>query len=447
MVKLVNRAKMKVASGGASTLTLGLACDGYQSFAAAGVVDQDKLRYTITDGDEWEIGVGTYTASGTTLARAVTESSNSGNAITCSSEAEIFVTMAAEDFTDNAAPIFANTIPSSLDVGAGSVSTINAAAVDDFSFPVSYSFDAYSGSTVYNASSLPPQIASVGINQTTGVFTLTASSNASHAGSLNFRVRASDGVRTAAKTITYTLNFLPTSGLVGYYDMKDYAAYSGSWADTSGTYNTSGSSNGPNLTVSSSLTTYNASGTGGIASLTLAAGTNAVKAGPSYPTNLTNTSSPYDNTVVMILAKPASQTSFYLMATSTSQGYALLGSSGSSTSLATGTSLTGSWVHPAANTTSKVYIDKVDATAYTENEVLNAFASTANADKYHSVVLTNGHFLNGWSTGNIHPALVTMGPIGELRAVVFYDRALTASEVVGIHGYFASDYSSSEMIQ
>jgi len=446
MVKLVNRAKMKVASGGAGVLTLGQACDGYQSFAAAGVTDQNKLRYTITDGDDWEIGIGTYTASGTTLARAPTESSNSGNAITCGALAEIFVTMAAEDFTDNAAPIFAHTIPSLIEVGGGSVSTINAQAVDDFGFPVSYSFDAHIGTTVYTESNLPPQLSSVSINQTTGVYSLTASSSPSNAGSHNFRVRASDGVRTAAKTVVYTLNFLPTSGLVGYYDMKDYSG-SGSWQDTSGSYNTSGNSNGPNLTISSSLTTYNSSGTGGIPSLTLAAGSNAVSVGPSYPTNLTSTSSPYDNTVVMIFAKPASQTSFYLMATTTSEGYALYGGSGSSTSLRTGTSLTGFWVHAAAKTTSKVYIDKVDATAYTTNEILNAFASTANADKYHSLVLTHGHFLNGWSTGNIHPALVTLGPIGELRAVVFYDRALTSGEVAGIHGYFASDYSSSEMIQ
>lgn len=448
MVKLVNRAKMAVASGGAGTLTLGAAPNGYQTFAAAGVSTGDYIRYTIEDGSNWEVGLGYYNATGPTLARStIHESSNSGNAITCSSDAVIFVTMSAEDFTDNAAPMFSGTVPSTLEVGGGSVSTINAKALDDDGFPVSYSFDAYSGTNVYNASSLPPQISSVGINQTTGVFTVTASTNASHAGTLNFRVRASDGVRTAAKTITYTLDFLPTSGLVGYYDMKDFVNNSNTWYDTSGTYNTSGSSNGPNLTISSSLTTYNSSGTGGIPSLTLAAGTNAVKVGPSYPTNLTDTSSPYSGTVVMILAKPASQTSFYLMATSTSQGYALYGGSGSSTSLATGTSLTGSWVHPAANTTSKVYIDKVDATAYTTNEVLNAFTSTANEDKYHSVVLTNGHFLNGWSTANIHPALVTLGPVGELRAVVFYDRALTSGEVAGIHGYFASDYTSSEMIQ
>jgi len=446
MVKLLNRAKMSISSTGTGPITLAAAVVNFQTFAQAGAVDGNVVRYGIEDGADWEVGTAVMSNSATVMARTVNESSNGGNALNLTSDAVVFGTLSAADFSDNAAPTFVNTIPSILEVGGGSVSNINAKAVDDNGFPVSYSFDAYSGTTVYSASSLPPQISSVSINQTTGVFTLTASSNASNAGSPNFRVRASDGVRTSARTIAYNLLFLPTSGLVGYYDMKDYSG-SGSWADTSGTYNTSGNSNGPNLSISSSLTTYNSSGTGGIPSLTLAAGANAVSVGPTYPTNLTSTSSPYDGTVVMILAKPASQSGFYLMATTTSQGYAFQGNTTASAALRTGTAQSGSWVHPASNTTSKLYIDKVDATAYTQNEVYNSFGSAANADKYHSIVLTNGHFLNGWSTANPHPALVAAGPIGELRAVVFYDRALTSGEVAGIHGYFSSDYSSSEMIQ
>ena len=97
MVKLVNRAKMKVASGGAGDLTLGSASDGYQTFASAGVTNGQTVRYTIVDGNNWELGSGVYTASGTTLARTPAESSNSGNAITCSATAEIFITATAAD--------------------------------------------------------------------------------------------------------------------------------------------------------------------------------------------------------------------------------------------------------------------------------------------------------------------------------------------------------------
>ena len=69
-----------------------------------GCQTQILVRYTIEDGDDWEIGTGVYTASGTTLARTVTESSNSDAALNCSGDAIIFVTMAAEDFSGNAAP-------------------------------------------------------------------------------------------------------------------------------------------------------------------------------------------------------------------------------------------------------------------------------------------------------------------------------------------------------
>jgi len=224
MVKLVNRAKMKVASGGAGVLTLGAACDGYQTFAASGVTDQNKLRYTITDGNDWEIGVGTYTASGTTLARAVTESSNSGNAITCGSGAEIFVTMAAEDFTGNVAPRFDSSPPATHQLAAdGSTTTITGTAVDEQGFPIQYSWDGWSGSSVYKDDSLPSQLASNPTISASGVVTLTPSTTA--AGTFNFRLKASDGVKTAVATTEMTLSF--GFGLAAAsYDSKSFAVSS-----------------------------------------------------------------------------------------------------------------------------------------------------------------------------------------------------------------------------
>ena len=98
MVKLVNRAKMSTATTGTGTITLGTAESGYQSFSAAGVVDGDVVRYVIEDGVNWEIGSGTYAASGTTLTRTVSESSNADAAINLSGTAVVFVTAVAADF-------------------------------------------------------------------------------------------------------------------------------------------------------------------------------------------------------------------------------------------------------------------------------------------------------------------------------------------------------------
>jgi hypothetical protein len=97
MTKLVNRAKMTTATTGTGTLTLGSAVDGFQTFAAAGVANADVVRYVIEDGDNWEIGTGTYTASGTTLTRTVQESSAAGSAISLSGDAVVFVTAAEQD--------------------------------------------------------------------------------------------------------------------------------------------------------------------------------------------------------------------------------------------------------------------------------------------------------------------------------------------------------------
>lgn len=100
MTKLVNRAKMTTATTGTGTITLGSAVASYQSFATAGVVNGDIVRYVIEDGLDWEIGVGTYTSSGTTLSRTLNESST-GSLLNLSGTATVFVTAAALDILDN----------------------------------------------------------------------------------------------------------------------------------------------------------------------------------------------------------------------------------------------------------------------------------------------------------------------------------------------------------
>lgn len=212
MAKLGNRARMTVSSTGTGPVTLNLAVAGFQTFLDAGLSDSDQVRYVIEDASNaWEIGVGTLSNSSTVMARSVEESSNSGNLLNLTSAAEVFCGVTAKDL-DNAAPIFTTTPPAELALARDGTTavTLNAKAFDESGIPVQYNWDAWNtgGSTIYDASSLPPQLASApSINQSTGVFSLVGSSNSSNAGSVNFRVKVSDGVKVATHVSKLNLVF------------------------------------------------------------------------------------------------------------------------------------------------------------------------------------------------------------------------------------------------
>jgi len=97
-----NRAWMTTATAGTGTITLGAAKNGYLTFAEAGVADTNTVTYVLLDGNNFEIGIGTYTASGTTMSRDTVIASKIGGTagttkLTLSGSAEVFLTISIAD--------------------------------------------------------------------------------------------------------------------------------------------------------------------------------------------------------------------------------------------------------------------------------------------------------------------------------------------------------------
>ena len=156
-ISLGNRAKMSTSTTGTGTITLGSASTGYQTFANAGITNGQTVRYAIEDGSNFEIGSGTYTASGTTLTRSVTESSNSDNAISLSGTANVFVTATVADiFINDGASALTTTgliTSGTLDVnGASQFDGAVSVGVDDTGHDVKFFGDAASAYMLWDAS-------------------------------------------------------------------------------------------------------------------------------------------------------------------------------------------------------------------------------------------------------------------------------------------------------
>ena len=101
-----DRVQETTTTTGTGTFTLAGAKTGFQSFANIG--DGNDTYYCCTDGTDYEVGIGTYTASGTTLTRTtILDSTNGGSAVNWNAGSrDIFCTVPAgkvvfEDSSNN----------------------------------------------------------------------------------------------------------------------------------------------------------------------------------------------------------------------------------------------------------------------------------------------------------------------------------------------------------
>ena len=105
MARLANRVKVTTSTTGTSTIILNAAEDGFQDFTdglgASSNQQIQRVRYVITDGNDFEIGIGTYLdhpVYGKTLTRVLTESST-GSLLNLSGSAEVFSSPSKEDIS------------------------------------------------------------------------------------------------------------------------------------------------------------------------------------------------------------------------------------------------------------------------------------------------------------------------------------------------------------
>lgn len=76
---IYDRVRETTTTTGTGTVTLAGAATGFRSFSVVG--NGNTCYYCIEDGTNWEVGLGTYSTTGPTLARTVVFSSSNANAL------------------------------------------------------------------------------------------------------------------------------------------------------------------------------------------------------------------------------------------------------------------------------------------------------------------------------------------------------------------------------
>jgi hypothetical protein len=114
-----DRVKETTTTTGTGTVTLLGAVSGFEAFSAIGNTNTTYYAIVHQSADEWEVGIGTYTLSGTTLARTtVLSSTNSDAAVDfAAGTKDVFVTYPADK------AVYVSASPAFIDVSVGGALT------------------------------------------------------------------------------------------------------------------------------------------------------------------------------------------------------------------------------------------------------------------------------------------------------------------------------------
>jgi hypothetical protein len=111
MADFINRCLFRATSSGTGTFTVSSAIQGYLTPANADAKDKRWFSYAAESDDlsEWEVGIGQYTVSGTTLTRTkILKSSNSNAVVSFTAAPRVSVTILAADIQSTGQEIAMN---------------------------------------------------------------------------------------------------------------------------------------------------------------------------------------------------------------------------------------------------------------------------------------------------------------------------------------------------
>jgi len=303
----------------------------------------------------------------------------------------------------------------------GSTSTVTMTAQDPEGFTITYGI-------AYNTSdgSRPLQLATdTSINQNTGVFTFNPTTTESNAGTFKARLSASDGVKMTTRTVDFELAFFPAaSNLIARYDVGDANSVTGtstSWPDTSG-----------NNAAAATINHNSGDGTvetGTYTGVTVLNGSsvNSQNTEVTIPTSVTSS----QVTIGLIYASVSNGNWFAFSSHTGGTPYMIASQDGSTvTALGTGGG--------------SLYVDGVSPANRDELYHRIKDNDATKQQQFHSFILdgatqSDSYMFNGYNSTSIVDVNF------ELRAIVFWDRSLTAQEREDFHNYYSNLLGASTM--